>query len=182
MLQSIRKKTKPRGIKKFKAPALDLNAFSGRPKRGKLQPGSDLGRTLVQLLESKELTQEELAELLSAETGMDINRSRLVGWISGATPRGDLTVLMKAIQRLSSRKKLSLEGTWVPRAEIDRTISKWRKDLTDKQICIVSELAPSTLTAWADGDVRVRRRRWNRVVAYVELWLKNVKAAESVNS
>lgn len=182
MLQSIRKKSRLSGAKKFKAPVLDAVAFSTRHKRGKIQPGSELGHALVDLLESKELTQEELAELLSAETKMDINRSRLVGWISGATPRGDVDVLMKAIKRLSSRKSLSSEGTWVPHAEVAQTIGKWRKTLTDKQICIVSEIAPSTLAAWADGSVKVRRRRWNRVVAYVDLWQENIKAAQSTKS
>lgn len=182
MLQSIRKKSRISGAKKFKAPVLDASAFSTRRKREKIQPGSELGRALIELLESKELTQEELAELLSAETNMDINRSRLVGWISGATPRGDLDGLLKAIKRLSTRKKLSTEGTWVSQAEIERTVAKWRKDLTDKQICIVSELSPSTLTAWTRGDVRVRRRRWNRVVAYVDLWMENIKAAKTVNA
>ncbi|MBZ0071179.1 MAG: hypothetical protein K8I04_05585 [Gammaproteobacteria bacterium] len=131
-----------------------------------------LQELLETVLQTRQLTQEELAELLAAETGRHVTRTRLVGWLGGASPRGDEEEIRAALERVMEAEPEKLLPALVSKEQVAAEVRRWfEAGLTRKQVMIAAEMPQSTLSAWELGRVEVPRRRFDRIKALIDIWV-----------
>lgn len=131
---------------------------------------SALSLALERLRTNYDLTFQQIAEELSTELGGQVKYPTVYAWMTrGIHPRTfSEAELHEAIAAIEARHDYMEEGIWVDSNEVSDQIHEWMKTFTSEQIAAVSDIPSPTIRAWACGNHRVRRPRWEQLQASVE--------------
>lgn len=171
VLESIRGKRKI--FLPNKIPQLVLDSETEYTKLGDTAPANDLSRELQNVLNLYEWTQQELINQLEVETGLDISRGRLIGWLyAGAEPNptDERNALYSAVKKLLT-DKTDIPSKWVDYDTVSNKIKQWQKDypdLTISQIAAIGGVNRSKIYSWVGKRARARRSEWDSFVDKME--------------
>ncbi len=145
---------------------------STREQRVDSKPATAFASELRRLMEQYDLSQDDLAELISAYTGTVASRTTLGSWLRGATPRIEPDTLQSALERIEKTSGAPVRSRIVEASEVRHQTLQWLKLITRRELERAAEIPQACVYTYEHGLTTVERRRWERISAYVELYLK----------
>jgi hypothetical protein len=151
-----------------------LNAGAdSRPRRERDSNLPAFCQEIAKWVEQTGTSQNEFANLMSGQTGMEISPARLSSWLRGVVPKNTkkrptmVEDLLKAAELVASRGGVT--PSKVNSTTVSRQIKAWlATGHSRRQIQMAGELSQATLSSWELGLVDVPLPKWERVKLMVE--------------
>lgn len=150
----------------------DTAPTAAREPRTEAPAPSNFAFELRRQMEAYDLSQDDLAELISAYTGVAASRTTLGSWLRGATPRIPHDTLWSALARIRKTSGAQVRSRIVDAAEVQQQTLQWLTHMSRRELERAAEIPQACVYTYEHGLTTVERRRWERISAYVELYLK----------
>lgn len=140
-------------------------------------PSTNFMPELAQLVCGTGLTQQAFLDELNAQLDETFSLSRFNSWIRGRfSPSEELQDRI-----LRAARSVATEAARYPRPPQDvpaevamDKLAEWQKQLTLKQISVITGLPFITLNSWRIGKHRkVRYAKWQQALRLMDLWLES---------
>lgn len=149
---------------------------------------TNLGVNLQRAQKSLGISQEDLAELLSAYSGEHVSRAMINGWYSGNQPRGEqrrknILDALDHVLRLTPEENDPIRPTPISLDDRqDYIASLMAQGYTLNQIAEAGDVALITLKSWMTNPaIRIKHSRWNRFKSLVEAWMIQLRALDYID-
>ncbi|WP_026186452.1 hypothetical protein [Thioalkalivibrio thiocyanodenitrificans] len=167
----------PRIGKRFKGPKLDFSLVAPKPPERAPTADTVLAQEIAKALDKFDLSQAELADILTERTGYVVSVNGLSRWRKAgvAPPSGEAEILgeLKRINR--SRTRPIEETRKVAHEELVELLDAWNaRGFKDKQIALAADLSQSTISSWRAGRSSMSPEQLNEVISAVEKWIKRI--------